>query len=135
MFNIKNLDHIGIIVCDVEASAAWYMKVAKFSKVGTFDVNGSKIIFIKNNESGVMLELIQRPENSEQANIAKNNNGFIDHIAFGTDDVKKEAEEANKMGLEIINGPLVLPEIWENGVEILFVKSATGEKIEYCKKL
>jgi len=135
MLNIKNLDHIGIIVCNAEASATWYIKVAKFSKVDTFDINGSKIVFVKNNESGVMLEIIQKPENSEIANKVKDNKGYIDHIAFGTDDVEKEAEEAKKMGLEIIEGPVVIPEMWKNGIKFLMIKAATGEKIEYCKKL
>jgi len=135
VLNIKELQHIGIIVNDAKASADWYMKLAKFSKMGSFDIDGSKIIFVRNNESGVMLELIQRPENSEQANAVKDNKGYIDHIAFGTDDVKREAKEAKKMGLDVIEGPVFLPTLWDNGLEYVLIKSVTGEKIEFCKKL
>ena len=135
MVKIKALQHIGIIVPDVNASAAWYIEKSGFEKVGDFWADGSHAIFVKNAASGVMFELIQRPPGSEEAIEAETKGGHIDHVAYEVEDLEKEFAHAKEVGMEIIEGLVDVPEFWENGFRYFLVYSEGREKIEYCRVL
>ena len=135
MLKIKSLQHIGIIIPDVEKSAEWYIEKSGFEKMGEFWADGSHVIFVKNQASGVMFELIQRPEGSAQAKEVLENGGTIDHVAYEVADLEKEFAHAKELGLDIIEGICDVPTFWDNGFRYFLVHSAGGEKIEYCRVL
>lgn len=135
MVKVKGLQHIGILVPDVEASAKWYIEKSGFIKKAEFMASGSRVIFVYSPASGVLCELIQRPEGSAEAEEIQKSGGRVDHIAYEVEDVDKELEEAEKCGMDIIEGVVQVPEFWDNGFEYFLVHSAGGEKVEYCRVL
>lgn len=135
MVHIKGLQHIGILVPDVEAAARWYIEKSGFHKKAEFMASGSRVIFVYSPESGVLCELIQRPEGSSEAREIEEKGGRIDHIAYEVEDLEQEFEEARACGMEIIEGIEQVPEFWENGFAYFLVYSSGGEKVEYCRVL
>ena len=135
MIKIKALQHIGIIVPDVQASCAWYTEKSGFEKVGDFWADGSHAVFVRNAASGVLFELIQRPPGSEEAVEAETNGGHIDHVAYEVEDLELEFAHAREAGVEIIEGICDVPEFWDNGFRYFLCRSARREKIEYCRVL
>ena len=135
MVKIKGLQHIGILVPDVDAAAGWYTGKSGFRKKAEFMASGSRVIFVYSPESGVLCELIERPKGSGEAEKKKKNGGRIDHIAYEVEDLETEFEEAKACGMEIIEGIEQVPEFWENGFAYFLVYSPGGEKVEYCKVL
>ena len=133
MINVESMDHIGIIVSDATKAANWYKSSAGYEEKGSFLLDGSKVIFVYEKNSNVMLELIQRPEGSEEAKLAEKQ-GWIDHIAFSVSNLEKEFLKAKEENLFIIEGICNIPGLWENGFSYFLLRSPTGEKIEYCKK-
>lgn len=133
MIKVKSLQHIGILVPDVEKAAKWYIEQSGFKKKAEFMASGSRVIFVTSEESGVMCELIQRPDGSAEAEEIKKNGGHVDHIAYEVDDIEKEFVEAKRCQLDIIEGIVQVPEFWENGFEYFLVHTSTGEKVEYCR--
>lgn len=135
MVQIKSLQHIGILVPDVEAAARWYIEKSGFYKKAEFMASGSRVIFVYSPESGVLCELIERPQGSLEGEEIKKNGGRIDHIAYEVEDLDKEFEEAKACKMDIIEGIEQVPEFWENGFAYFLVYSPGGEKVEYCKVL
>lgn len=135
MVKIKGLQHIGILVPDVDAAARWYTGKSSFRKKAEFMASGSRVIFVYSPESGVLCELIERPKGSSEAEEIEENGGRIDHIAYEVEDLETEFEEAKACGMEIIEGIEQVPEFWENGFAYFLVYSPGGEKVEYCKVL
>ena len=135
MVKIKGLQHIGILVPDVDAAAGWDTGKSGFRKKAEFMASGSRVIFVYSPESGVLCEPIERPKGSGEAEEIEQNGGRIDHIAYEVEDLETEFEEAKACGMEIIEGIEQVPEFWENGFAYFLVYSPGGEKVEYCKVL
>lgn len=134
MVQCNGLNHIGIIVPDVEAAAAWYVEKGGFAQKGDFIADGSRAVFVQNSQAGVMLELIQRPEGHEQA-LQAAQGAFVDHVAYQVEDINRTLEEAKACGMDIIEGVCQVPTFWENGFAYVLVRAAGGEKVEYGKTL
>ena len=135
MIQCEKLQHVGIIVSDAQASAKWYTDYAGFRKKAEFMASGSKVIFVYHDSSEMMLELIERPPGSDQSIQANEGEAWIDHLAFAVRDVENEFEKAKNEHLEIIEGICDVPDFWDHGFRYFLLRSATGEKIEYCKVL
>lgn len=135
MVHIKSLQHIGILVPDVEAAARWYTEKSGFHKKAEFMASGSRVIFVYSPESKVLCELIERPEGSCEWEDIKKNGGRIDHIAYEVENLEKEFAEAKACGMDIIEGIEQVPEFWEHGFAYFLVHAPGGEKVEYCRVL
>ncbi|GEM_PF-1947106 len=135
MVTIKNLQHIGILVPDVDEASRWYIEKSGFVKRAEFMVGGSRVIFVFNEASGILCELIQRPDGSKEARDIEANGGRIDHIAYEVEDLEKELAAAKAAGMEIIEGIEQVPEFWDHGFAYILTRAAGGEKVEYCKVL
>lgn len=129
----KSLQHIGILVKNVEESAKWYIEKSGFEKKAEFWSNGSRVIFVYSETTKVLCELIQRPEGSPEAEEIKKNGAKVDHIAYEVEDIEKEFAEAKACKMNIIEGIVDVPEFWDNGFRYFLVYSVGGEKVEYCK--
>lgn len=135
MVTVKGLQHIGILVPDAEGAANWYIEKSGFEKKAEFMTSGSRVIFVYSKASGVLCELIQRPEGSAEGEEIRKKGGKIDHIAYEVEDLEKEFAEAKACKMDIIEGIVPVPEFWDNGFAYFLVHSAGGEKVEYCKIL
>lgn len=128
----NRLQHIGIIVSDAEAAAAWYQEKMGFVYEAAFATWDVKVVFVHAPDDGTTLELIQKLQTAgEQPPVS----GYVDHVAYACDNIENAFAEAKADGLEILEGITDIPEFWDNGVRFFMVKAAGGEKIEFCKVL
>lgn len=125
----RDLDHIGLAVCDVEAAKDWYTATLGFTVIGTFDCGiGHNVYFIKNGST--VYELYQDDSLSPEAR------GKIDHIAYVSYDIEADYSFALEAGYTVTtNGIESIPSFWANGCRYFKIRSATGEEIEFSAKL
>lgn len=86
--HINRLQHIGIPVVDITVSEIFYKRLG-FSNImqSEFALEGKKGICIMMENSGVIIELYQLPEDKMEE-IKSRKDGHIDHIAFDVDDIE-----------------------------------------------
>jgi catechol 2,3-dioxygenase-like lactoylglutathione lyase family enzyme len=134
MVRTTGLNHVGIIVPDADASARWYVEKSGFTHSGTYFADGTKAVFVLSRSAGVMLELIQRPASHPDAAKAREC-AYIDHVAYDVEDPAEALRECRASGMDVIEGVADVPTFWTNGLRYVLVRSAGGEKVEYCKVL
>lgn len=110
---IKGLDHISIIVSDLEENLRFYRDILGFSVLKDFydDKERARIIFL--NIGNTMLELIipdEKPSKGVKTTWEKRNRGGVEHIAFLVDDMDKMCNYLKSKGIDFILGPLEFPE-------------------------
>jgi catechol 2,3-dioxygenase-like lactoylglutathione lyase family enzyme len=135
MVKVEGLQHIGILVPDVEKAAIWYIEKSGFYKRAEFYTGGNRVIFVYHEASRILCELIQRPKGSTEAAEVEKSGGKIDHIAYSVEDIEAEFEEAKKCGMNMVEGIVDIPGFWDRGFRYFLVRSESGEKVEYCKVL
>lgn len=121
---IKRLEHVGIMVQDIETSITFYTNILGFSLKGQLDhPNGViKLAFLGFNESDeTELELIQGYNDHLPAE------GKVHHIALTVDDVEKEYERLKLLDVTFLEKEITtLP----NGARYIFFSGPDGEWIE-----
>jgi methylmalonyl-CoA/ethylmalonyl-CoA epimerase len=96
------LDHVGIIVSDLEESIRYYKELYQFSEIT--DVidepeQNVRIAFIKTGKSGeAMIELIQ-PVNEQSSvyNFLKKTGGGVHHMSYEVEDLDRSIEHFKTM--------------------------------------
>lgn len=134
MVKTRSLQHVGVIVPDAEASARWYIEKSGFEYRATFFADGSKAVFVHAPSTGVMLELIQRPEGHPDA-VRARECAYVDHLAYEVEDPAEALGECKALGMDVIEGVVENPTFWKSGFQYVLVRAAGGEKVEYCKVL
>ncbi|MEA3319271.1 MAG: VOC family protein [Bacillota bacterium] len=121
---IKRLEHVGIMVKDIQTSIEFYTNVVGFSLKGQIDhPNGEiKLAFLGFNESEeTELELIQGYNDNLPVE------GKVHHIALTVDDVEAEHDRLKSLGVTFIEQEITtLP----NGARYIFFAGPDGEWIE-----
>ncbi|MGD6775056.1 VOC family protein [Sutcliffiella horikoshii] len=121
---IKRLEHVGIMVKDIQKSIEFYTKIVGFSLKGQLDhPNGEiKLAFLGFNESDeTELELIQGYNDDLPVE------GKVHHIALTVDDVDTEHERLKGLDVTFIEQEITtLP----NGARYIFFAGPDGEWIE-----
>lgn len=124
--------HIGLYVADAKASAKWYVDTLGFKEIGTFRTSsGHRAVFVRSDALGITYEVVQQPDGSESAKEFVSGPGRVDHVAYAVADVEKAFADAKKMGAEIIEGIVDLPEFWAKGYRYFMIRGAGGEKVEF----
>ncbi|ANE46312.1 glyoxalase [Paenibacillus swuensis] len=121
---VKKLEHVGIMVRDIEASAAWYRDVIGMEIVGMLAHNNEviKLAFLSfpgYPESQV--ELI------EGYNADLPDEGKVHHIAFTVDDIDQEWNRLKDLEVKFIDSEITL---LSNGARYFFFYGPDGERIE-----
>lgn len=121
---IKRLEHVGIMVSDIETSIAFYTNVVGFTLKGKLDhPNGTiKLAFLGfNEEDETELELISGY--NDQLPVE----GKVHHIALTVDDVEVEYERLKQLEVTFLDKEITtLP----NGARYIFFSGPDGEWIE-----
>lgn len=110
---IKGLDHVSIIVSDIEENLRFYKDILGFNLLKDFydEKERARIIFL--NLGNSMLELIapdEKPDKGEKTNWEERKRSGVEHIAFLVEDMDKTYEYLKSKGIEFILGPLEFPE-------------------------
>ncbi len=130
MSNFKGLAHIGLFTEDVEASKSFYMNNLGFkldyeTKLDKPNNAWSKIAFI--NLNGMVIELI---EPSDKTLVKKGNNGSVDHLTIEVKNLPDIVSNLKTRGITFETEVPIINEKLYNGVQIIFFRGPSGERLE-----
>lgn len=129
---IQKIDHIGIAVNSIEDTLPIYQKALGLKYLGTETVESQKVKTAFLEAGDVHIELLEPlDEESPIAKfIAKNGEG-MHHIAYATDSIQEQLDQASSAGLRLINEHPV-PGAHQKVVAFLHPKSTHGVLTEFC---
>ncbi|NLE92577.1 MAG: methylmalonyl-CoA epimerase [Chloroflexi bacterium] len=129
MSNIKKINHVAIVVKDIEKSLEFWETALglKLHHVEDVPSQASKVAFIPVGESEI--ELVQpTTEDSGLAGYLEKRGEGLHHLCVEVDDIEAKMQELKDAGVRLINDtPQVLP-----GRKMAFIhpKSASGVLVE-----
>jgi methylmalonyl-CoA epimerase len=108
----SKLHHVGIVVQDIEASAAWYVEHLGFERLYAYGWPGVKVAFI--GHGNLKIELFQNeqatPMSAERQTAQTNLKiGGINHLAVEVENIDAAVEELKAKGVEIVSPPKEVP--------------------------
>jgi len=133
---LKQIDHIAIVVQDMEAALKVYRDALglPLARVEDVPAEGVKVAFLPMPEGDGEVELVQ-PTDEESGIarfLAKRGQG-INHICFRVDDIQAAMDHVVANGLRVIEDE---PRVGSQGQKYVFIhpKSAHGVLIELIEK-
>jgi lactoylglutathione lyase len=124
----RRIDHVGVMVKDIEASIAFYTNIIGFELKGRIPhTNGIvELAFLGFGHSDETdLELIQGYNDSLPIE------GKVHHFAVTVDDVEAEFERLKQLDVSFVDEEItILP----NGYKYFFVSGLDGERIELFQR-
>jgi len=125
---MEGLNHIGVIVRDIEVSKKFYTGVldckVENDRVIEKEDGDVKISFVSN--GNLCIELIQ-----EAGEYTCTPDGIVAHIAFNCRDIDSCFEELKSRGAEMITPEIVdLPHFFDRGCRYFLFKGPDGETLE-----
>jgi catechol 2,3-dioxygenase-like lactoylglutathione lyase family enzyme len=127
------LDHVGLAVADLAASAVWYCEVFGLVRELAVRVEALElsIEMLIHPRYGYRVELLHRPGSSEGGKPATPGEAALrhgyGHVAFDVDDLEEAYERAVARGARPVMPPGPSPEA---GVRMAFVADPEGNLIE-----
>jgi lactoylglutathione lyase len=120
---VKKLEHVGVMVRDLEVSIGFYQDVLGLDLLDRFDANESTgLAFLGDGASGqVIVELICGKDNTFP------DEGKVHHIAFTVDDIEGEIERLRSLKVHFTNDEI---STLANGSKYIFFKGPDGETLE-----
>jgi catechol 2,3-dioxygenase-like lactoylglutathione lyase family enzyme len=132
-----SVDHLGVVVPDVDAALAWYKEILDFHEELQygFPEAGVKIAFLVNG-AGLRLEVMERsgsaPSPDQQADVFGTlQTQGTKHIAFLVDDIEATAQELKRRGATFIQEPSDVPMAHMKGC---FIRDPGGSLIEFVQR-
>lgn len=130
---LKKIDHLGIAVRSLEEAVPYYERALGLKCEHREEVPSQKVRTAFFSVGEVHLELLEPtdPESPIAKYLEKNPNGGIHHIAFGTDNIEGQLQQAAGAGVRLIN-----EKPFEGAanklVAFLHPKSTFGVLTEFC---
>ncbi|MHC1765563.1 MAG: methylmalonyl-CoA epimerase [Verrucomicrobiia bacterium] len=130
---IKKIDHLGIAVRSLDETVPYYENALGLKCEHREEVPSQKVRTAFFRVGEVHIELLEPtdPESPIAKFLEKNPNGGIHHIAFGTDDVQTQLNQAGSAGVRLIHEK---PFDGAGGKLVAFLhpKSTFGVLTEFC---
>jgi lactoylglutathione lyase len=121
---IRKLEHVGVMVKDIEISIDFYQNVLGLDLLDQFPANEPSVIlaFLGDRKSGqVYVELISGDEEEYP------NEGKVHHIAFTVDNIEEEVARLQALKVPFFSDEV---DILPNGTKYIFFKGPDGETLE-----
>ena len=132
---MKNIDHIGIAVKDIEKSILLFEKLLNTAcyKIEEVKAQGVKTSFFKNGDQKIELIASLGDQSPIESFLEKKGEG-IHHIAFEVADIKSEVERLKSEGFVPIDE---IPKKGADNKMIVFLhpKTTNGVLIELCQEI
>jgi len=129
---ISKIDHIGIAVRSIEATLPVYQNAMGLRFIGTETVESQKVKTAFLEAGDVHIELLEpTDEDSPIAKFIEKNGEGMHHIAYATDSIQEQLDQASSEGLRLIHEKPV-PGAHGKLVAFLHPKSTHGVLTEYC---
>lgn len=129
---IQKIDHLGIAVLSLDEALHYYEQALGLTCNGREEVVSQKVRMAFFTVGDTRLELLE-PTSSDSpiAEFLKKNGEGLHHIAFVTDDIKAQLQQAHKAGCRLIHE---IPIEGAGGKQIAFLhpKSTHGVLTEFC---
>ena len=129
---LKKIDHIGIAVKSINAARPFYEEILgfKFEKIEIIESQKVKTAFFKIGDIHIELLEPTAPDSTVAVFLKKRGEGFH-HIAYESDDLNEQLDQATAKGVKLIQEK---PIIGAGGKEIIFLhpKSSFGVLTELC---
>lgn len=130
--NLQGVAHVGVPVRDIKETAAWYERVLGFAQAdeAALDSPEGKVLIKFLSAGNMLLELFQLPGHHGDE-VKKRTHGLHDHFALFTDSVYAVAEQLDRIGLRVEEGPPNTgTDPISEGVMSLIVLSCNGERVK-----
>lgn len=129
---LKHIDHLGIAVSSLTEAIPFYEQALGLTCERIEEVPSQKVRTAFFDVGGVHLELLEpTSEDSPIAKFIAQRGEGIHHLAFATDDVGAQLEQAKSAGIRLINDKPV-PGAGGKQVAFLHPKSTRGVLTELC---
>ncbi len=109
----SRLDHVGVVVRDLDASTSWYEEHFGFAKLSEYGFPGARVAFIGRGD--LRIELFQM-ENAAPMDPGREDRatnlrfGGINHFAIGVSDIEAAVADLKAKGVEIVSPPGDVPD-------------------------
>ena len=129
---LTKIDHLGIAVRNLDKSVEYYENSLGLSCHGREEVESQKVRTAFFEIGEVHLELLEpTSEDSSIARFLEKNGEGIHHIAFRTDDIEKQLNQASESGVKLIH-EVPFEGAANKLVAFLHPKSTHGVLTEFC---
>ncbi len=132
--NLKNIDHIGIAVSNLQESLTFWETTLGIELHGVEEVAGQKVrtAFLPVDDTEIELLEPTSPESSVAKFIEKRGAG-LHHIAIRVDDIETALAELKARGVQLIDE---VPRKGAGGTRIAFVhpRATHGVLLELCER-
>ncbi|WP_309120957.1 VOC family protein [Paenibacillus sp.] len=124
---MKKLEHIGIMVKNMDESIRFYTEVIGMNLDRRVALNEEvELAFLTfPGQESVEVELVGRFDGKLSAD------GIVNHLAFTVDDIEAEIARLQAAGVSMID---TAPRVILNGIQIAFFYGPNGEKLELFQK-
>jgi methylmalonyl-CoA/ethylmalonyl-CoA epimerase len=130
---LKKIDHLGIAVRSLDEAIPYYEKALGLKCEHREEVPSQKVRTAFFSVGEVHLELLEPtdPESPIAKYLEKNPSGGIHHIAFGTDNLEGQLQQASQAGVRLIHEK-PFEGAANKMVAFLHPKSTFGVLTEFC---
>lgn len=130
---ITRIDHLGIAVQSLDEAIPYYENVLGLTCEGREEVESQKVRTAFFAAGEVHLELLEptSPDSPIAKFLEKNPSGGIHHIAFATDDIEGQLNQAKEQGTRLIH-EVPFEGAADKLVAFLHPKSTFGVLTEFC---
>jgi methylmalonyl-CoA/ethylmalonyl-CoA epimerase len=128
---LRQIDHIGIAVKNLDETVAFYRHVMGLEVSSTEVFNGMKIAFLRVGDSELELLEDLTPDGAIARHIAKRGEG-LQHVAYRVADIEQALQEMRAKGIELID-ERPRPGARKARVAFLHPKSTKGVLIEFVE--
>jgi len=126
---IENLDHIGIVVKNIDEHIPFYRDILKLEYLGIRNVESQKIrtAIFKIGNGPTMIEVFEPTDpNTSIARFIEKRGEGLHHICFGVKNIEEALEQAKNNNIELINET---PFIGAKGVQVAFLHPKSTGKV------
>ena len=122
---LKKIDHIAVVVKDVDKAARSYADMFGFKVVEKREGPGAEFSSVMMALGDIRVELFQPLKEGSFSKFLEERGGGLHHVSFVTDDIVKEMKNLKAQGRKLQNEePMVLP-----GAKIAFVHPSAAENV------
>ncbi|MDI9259101.1 VOC family protein [Alicyclobacillus sendaiensis] len=120
---MMKLEHVGIMVSNLERSIAFYTDVLGMELLGTLDHNtpGIRLAFLSYPGQNAQIELIEGYAERLP------DEGQVHHVAITVDDIEAEAARLRGAGVRFLDEAITT---LRNGAQYIFFAGPDGERLE-----
>ena len=123
---VKKIDHVAIIVKDIEKASKAYADMFGFKMIEKMDGPGGEFTSMMMSAGDIRIELFQPLKKGNSfAKFLDEKGGGLHHVSFLTDDIVKEVKTLKAQGRKLQNEePMQLP-----NAKIVFVHPSAAENV------